>query len=673
MKFKTKIANKQLTVETEQLAQQANGSVVVKYGDTVVLVTATLSKSAREGVTYLPLMVNYEEKFYAAGKIKGSRWIKREGKPTEEAVLTGRMIDRTIRPLFNQNIRQDIQVIATVFSIDEKNDPDLLALWGASLALGISDIPWNGPISGARITGCQEKDELIVNPNYQQREKGNFELIVSGDGEKINMIEGDAQELPEKKFLKAIEKSLPCLQKLQNFQKKIIKKIGANKLKPKEISQEKPSSKLKNKFQKFIKDNKKLNLKELEEKFKEKFNQEERNSLGPLFTKTLNKKLKNLVKQGKRPDGRGLEEVRPLSSRVNIFPRTHGSATFNRGKTQVAATVTLGGPGEEKFLDTMEVEGRKRFLLHYNFPPFAPGETAPLRAPSRREIGHGNLAENALKNLMPPQDSFPYTVRVVSEVLSSNGSTSMASVCAGSLALMDAGVPLKKPVAGIALGLMADKFLVDIQGPEDHFGFMDLKLAGTKDGLTAWQMDVKNEGVSLDKLKKAVQKSLQARLKILKSMQKAIGQPRKELSPLAPRVSSIKIPQEKIRDLIGPGGKTINNIIEKTGAEIDISDEGIVSITSQKAKGGKKAQKLVKQITKKIKPGDVSTGEVVRITDFGAFVELSPVKDGLIHISDLSEGYTEKVSDEVKEGDKVKVKVKEIDDQGKIGLLLLSK
>jgi len=549
--YKLKIGNKDLIVEHGKLAGQANGSVTVQYGKTLILATAVISKEQREAVDYLPLMVDYEEKLYAAGKIKGSRWVKREGRPSDEAVLTSRLIDRAIRPLFNQQIRNDIQVIVSVFSIDEDNDPDIPAIIGASLALGISDIPWQGPIGACRIGILNDK--ILLNPSYKSRSQANLDLVITGPENKINMLEAGAKEVPEKHLLEAAKISLNYIQKIILFQKKIIKDIGKNK----------------------------QDIQLAEEKIDEDAPEK-------------------LVDNGVRVDGRKLSDIRPISAEIGFLPRTHGSGLFTRGETQVMSTVTLGPPGDEQFLETMETEGRKRFMHHYNFPPYSVGETSPLRGPGRREIGHGALAEKALLPIIPNKNNFPYTVRVVSEVLSSNGSSSMASICAASLALMDAGVPIKSPVTGIAIGL-ADKnnILIDIQGPEDHYGKMDFKTAGTKTGITALQMDVKTTGIDLKMLEQILKKGKKARLEILQKMQKVIAKPRKELSPLAPRIYTIQIPSKNIRDVIGKGGKTINEIINETGVDIDIEESGSVMITSDKALQAQKAIEWIKKIVSK--------------------------------------------------------------------------
>lgn len=551
--YKTKIGNKDLIIEIGKLANQANGSVTVRYGDTLILATAVISKDIRsEDIDYLPLMVDYEEKLYAAGKIKGSRWVKREGRPSDEAVLTGRLIDRCLRPLFDQKIRNDIQIIITVFSIDDDNDPDILGIIGASLALGISDIPWAGPVGACRIAIINNK--LLLNPCYNSRKTTDLDLVIAGPKNKINMLEGEADQVQEKHALKAIQAGEKYVQEIIDFQNSIIKDINPKKIKP-------------------------------------KFGQEKEDPGKP----------EKLISKGIRTDNRKADEVREISGEVSLLPRTHGSGLFTRGQTQVASIVTLGPPGDEQFLETMEMEGRKRFMHHYNFPPYSVGEVQPLRGPGRREVGHGALAEKALKAVVPDKENFQYTVRVVSEVLSSNGSSSMASVCAASLALMDAGVPIKEHVAGIALGMSEDgkTILTDIQGPEDHYGLMDFKVAGTKDGITAIQMDVKSDGINLEILEKAFEQSKTARLQILQKMQKVIDVPRKELSPYAPKIYTINIDPKNIGDVIGKGGKTIREITDTFSVEIDIEENGQVMITSEDSDQAQNAIKQIKDIIQK--------------------------------------------------------------------------
>ncbi|MAG44323.1 polyribonucleotide nucleotidyltransferase [bacterium] len=687
-KFKTKVGKKDLIVEVGKLAGQANGSVTVQYGDTMILATAVLSKEIREGTSYFPLMVDYEEKFYAAGKIKGSRWVKREGRPSDEAILTARLVDRCIRPLFDQRLRKDVQVIITVFSIDKDNDPDIPAIIGASLALGISDIPWNGPIGACRI-GISGK-KLLLNPCYKTRENADLDLVITGQNEKINMLEAGCNEVKEEHVLKACATSLGHIKDLINFQNTIIKKIGKKKQK---IDFEELSLKIKNSINKFLKTRLENAIiqpskqeheqamhylrQNLLEHLTKKFPSINKELIIRFLDEKTDKKLHDLaLEHKKRSDGRDFNQIRPITTEAGLLPRTHGSGLFTRGNTQIISIVTLGSPGMEQFLDTMEIEGRKRFMHHYNFPPYSVGEVRPLRGPGRRDIGHGALAEKALLAVAPDKDKFPYTIRVVSETLSSNGSSSMGSVCASSLALMDAGIPIKSPVSGIAMGMMEHEktgeyvILTDIQGPEDHHGDMDFKAAGTRDGITALQMDVKNKGVNLEMIEKILEQSRIARMNILDKMAETLEKPRQELSQLAPRVHSIMINPDKIRDIIGPGGKMINEIINKTGVDIDIEDNGQVMITAPDNKSAKKAIEWIESLTREAKPGEVFQGKVVRIMDFGAFVEILPNQDGLVHVSELADHHVAKVDDIVKLGDEVKVKVKAIDDQGRINLTM---
>jgi len=686
MEFKTKIDGKELKIQVGELAPQANGSVVVSYEGTTVLVTATLSKHPKD-VDYLPLTVDYEEKLYAAGKIKSSRFIKREGRPSDEAILTARLIDRAIRPLFDKRIRNEIQIIITVLSFDKENDPDILGLIGASCALGISDIPWNGPIGGIRI--AREKDSLnwIVNPSYSQRENSDLDLIVAGKKGKINMLEGGGKEIKEDILLSGIEFSLPKIEKIIQFQKEIAKKINPVK---KELEIANPDTKLtnivkeflKSKLEKALEDSSDDALSNLSEELKgyllnNGYTEKEIREAGLVFEKEIDDLIhKNILEKEKRPDGRKLNELREISCKIGFLPKTHGSGLFKRGKTHSLSVVTLGAPGDEQIIDGMEVETKKKFFHHYNFPPYCVGETGPVRGPGRREIGHSALAERAIVPVLPKEEDFPYTIRVVSEILSSRGSSSMASTSSASLALMDAGVPIKRNVTGIAMGLMMNdsgstyKVLTDIQGPEDHHGDMDLKIAGTSNGITSLQMDVKVEGVDVKILKQAFYQAKEAREKILGIMNKVIDKPRKELSPNAPRILTLQINPEKIRDVIGPQGKTINEIIEETGVKIDIKENGLIYITSDDEIAARKALQWIKNITREIKAGEVFQGKVKRIVDFGAFVEILPGHEGLIHISELAPYKVRRVEDVVRVGDIIPVMVKNIDEHGRIQLTL---
>jgi len=686
--FKTKIENKEIEIKFKNWATQASGSCMVKCGNTEVLVTSSMSSKERKDISFFPLMVHYEERYYAAGEIYGSRFIRREGKPTDQAVLTARMIDRTIRPRFPESFRREVQVIPTCLSWDGENDPDIISALGTSISLLVSEIPWDGPISMVRVAEVDGK--LILNPTYEQKEKSSFDLILSGieeDGKiLINMIEAGAEEVSEKKILEAVKKAKPAIKKLIDLQKEIQKKIGKDKIEivpDSDPEVEKKAKKfLEGKLEDvlFQKDN--LKSKEKSHKLKQElidyiekeYPNEEKTKYA---LDVLEKEKKNLIqnsilKDNKRPDGRTPNQLREISSQVEPVSSTHGSALFCRGLTKILSILTLGGPGDYQILEGMEVVGKKRFLHHYNFPPFSVGETKPLRAPSRREIGHGRLAEKALEPMIPDFDNFSYTIRVVSEALSSNGSTSMGSVCATSLALMDGGVPIKRPVAGIAIGLVKNskqyKILTDIQGPEDAFGGMDFKVAGTEKGITAIQLDVKIEGLTQEIIKESLQKAKKARLEILKNMKKTIASPRKEVSPSAPRITTLQVNPEKIGDIIGPKGATIKEITEECDVEIDIEDSGLVYITAKDKESNEKAVKWIKKITEEVEPGKVYKGKVTRIEDYGAFVEVLPGKKGLVHISNFAPYRIDKVENVVKIGDKIPVKVTGIDERGRIDL-----
>ncbi len=695
-KFKTEIEGRELSVEIGKLAGQTNGSAMVKYGDTVVLVTCVMADKPRETVNYLPLTVDYEERLYAAGKIKGSRFIKREGRPTDEAIITGRVIDRAIRPLFNSKIRNDIQVVATVLSFDGENDPIFPGLLGASIALSISDIPWNGPVAGVSV-GKNEK-EFVINPVNGESESSLLNLFVDGTKEKINMMEGRAKEMPEKIILEALDFAKKYIKELIEFQENIIKEFKPEK---KKLEIFEPDSNLVKEVEKFIgnkleeaiyrpgkiermEEVNKLR-EELEKFIQEKYKDDEEKVVGALDL--FEEKIDEIVHRNildppagkeKRPDGRKLDEFREISCEVGLLPRTHGSGLFNRGTTQALSVVTLGPPGDEQTFDEMELEGKKRFMHHYNFPPFSVGETGPMRGPGRRDIGHGALAERALEPIIPDREEFPYTIRVVSEILSSNGSSSMASVCGSVLALLDAGVPIKANAAGISMGLILDeksgkyKILTDIQGHEDHHGEMDLKIAGTRKGITAIQMDVKIEGLTLKILEDAFIQAKKAREEILDKMEKVIKTPRPDLSSYAPRVYVLQINPNRIGDVIGPGGKIINKIIDETGATIDIEDDGKVYVASEKADGAEKAITWIKSLTRELKAGEIFQGKVVKVADFGAFVELVPGQDGLLHISELAPKgkQIQSIEGMIHRGDTVTVRIKNIDELGRINLSL---
>lgn len=675
-------------MELNNWAEQANGSVVVRLGDTMVLATAVMNPAPREGGDFFPLTVDYEEKFYAAGKILGSRFVKRETRPSEEAILVMRMIDRTIRPRFNLKMRNETQVVITALSIDEENDPDIPALLSASLALSLSDIPWNGPVGGVRVGRLN--GALVLNPSYADRQKSDLDLAVAGSSERINMIEANAEEIPENGFVEALAWGFPFVQELIAFQKDILKEHVREKVNVALVEfPEKLRSLIKKDFSARIEEalyqkNKKATreamafvknqwLLSAEELITSAY---KKSAAELLFEEVINEIVhRRILEKGERPDGRKPDELRELRASVGLLPRVHGSGLFMRGETHALSTLTLGAPGEEQIVEGMEVRTKRRFLHHYNFPPFSTGETKPMRGPGRREIGHGALAGKALMPVVPTKEEFPYTIRVVSEILSSNGSTSMASASAATLALMDAGVPIKKPVAGIAMGLMLDsdgkyQILTDLQGPEDHHGDMDFKVAGTRDGVTAVQLDVKIEGLTQEMIKDTLSQAKKARLQILDLITSVISEPRPELSPWAPRVQILKINPEKIGALIGPGGKIINGIIAETGAAIDIEDDGTVFITSQIEEGMKKAVSLVKQYTRELKPGELLDGKVTRILDFGAMVEVGPRQEGLIHVSELAPWRVEKVTDIVHIGEVVSVKIKNIDEQGRINLSL---
>jgi len=683
------LAGRELKVEVGKLAQQTNGSVLVSYGQTVILATAVLDKDLRD-VDYMPLTVDYEEKFYAVGKIKSGHFMKREGRPSDEAILTGRMVDRVIRPLFDQKIRNDLQIVLTVLSFDKENDPDVPALIAASLCLGISDIPWNGPVAGLRIGRSDQ--EWVLNPTYQSREKSDIDLIVAGKEDKINMLEGGTNQVPEQTILSAIEFIQPHLKKIIQWQKEIIKEVGADKtdlgLKEFDIKLVKQikdwlGDKLEQAIYNPDKTERAKGLFLLGKELILALDNEQGENQGvikDIFEREIDQIVhQNILKapkgEEKRPDGRKLDQVRPINCQVSFLPRTHGSGLFERGETQALSVVTLGSPGDNQIIDSMEIDTKKYFMHHYNFPHFCVGETGGFRGPGRRDIGHGALAEKALLPLIPDREKFPYTIRLVSEILSSNGSSSMASVSGSSLALMDAGIPIKNHISGIAMGLMMEsddnyRILTDIQGPEDHYGDMDCKIAGTKIGVTACQMDVKIEGVTLDILKETFEQANKARLSILKEMEQAIKEPNSELSSFAPRILTLKIDPDKIGKVIGPGGKMINAITDQTGAKIDIEDDGLVSITSADEQGGQEAFTWVKNLTREPKTGEIFQGTVVKITDFGAFVEILPGQDGLIHISELADHRVERVEDFLKIGQTIPVKVKEIDDSGRIKLTL---
>lgn len=672
----------------------ANGSVFVQYGNSAVLVTAVMSSSARQGIDYMPLSVDYEEKYYAAGKIKASKWIKREGKPSEEAVLSGRLIDRSLRPRFDHRIRNEIQVVATVLSFDSENDPDMPALFGASLALMISDIPFNGPVAGVRVGRIDGK--LVFNPTYEQRKTSDFDIVAAGTGNRINMIEAGANIVPENDIVEAVEGGFNEFQKLIKLQERIASELAPQKStlslaeSDENIKKEVASfltsrlekviyTKIKQEYVDGVAKVRKELMGHIEEKYKDSADLAVKlNDAGHFFEEEINDIVhKNILESEKRPDFRALDEVRELKTDVAVLPYSHGSGLFQRGTTQILSILTLASPGLEQWIETMEIAlTKKHFMHHYFFPPYSVGEVGRVGGLGRRDIGHGALAERALVPVIPSKEDFPYTIRVVSETLASNGSSSMASVCGSSLAMMDGGVPIKAPVAGIAMGVMFDKngerfkVLTDIQGPEDHHGDMDFKVAGTKEGVTAMQMDVKVEGISPEVLKVALEQAKRARIQILGTMAASIAQSRADLSPLAPRVKSIKIDQSKIGAVIGKGGETINKIIELTGATIDINDDGMVFITSVSSEGMEKAINIIKDLTYEPKPGDKFHGKVSRILDFGAMIEYMPGREGLVHVSEISDEHIKHPSEVLGIGQDVDVTIKNIDDLGRINLTM---
>lgn len=696
--YALEFGGKPLTIEVGKFAQAANGTCTVRYGDTVVLATAVLSKEVRGGLDFFPLMVDFEEKLYAAGRIKGSRFIKREGRPTDEAVLAARFIDRAIRPLFDQKIKNDVQIIVSVLAFDGKNDADIPGLIAASCALHMSDIPWHGPIAAARVNRLDGK--FILNGTYAERELTRFDVDVAGTPDKVIMLEAGCDQAPESQVLEAIALGQASLAPVIALIEQVRADHGKAKL---DLTTPKTSDEIA-----------KATKRQEVEAILKPFANEQIEQLffgAPKATKAeraaAKSELKNLcaeflksqgfdedgVKLGlgllsvlidtaitdailnkqRRVDGRGLHDIRPLTGEVALLPCVHGSGYFTRGETQVLSVCTLGAPGDKQTLDGMEIVGDRRFMHHYNFPPFSVGEAKPLRGASRRDIGHGALAEKALAFMIPDAETFPYAIRVVSETLMSNGSSSMASTCATTLALMDAGVPIKAPVAGIAMGLASrgDKYQVitDIQDLEDGEGGMDFKITGSRDGITAIQLDTKTDGIPHDVVTEAVNKSREARLQVLDVMHKTLATPRAELSANAPRIIKLRINPDKIREVIGPGGKMINEIIAKTGVTgIDIEQDGLVLITSLNGEAGQAAYDWINNLTREVQVGELFDGEVVRLMDFGAFVQILPGKDGLVHVSEMAPWRVNLVTDIVKVGDKVKVKVIEIDEKGRTNL-----
>ncbi|WP_078595639.1 polyribonucleotide nucleotidyltransferase [Evansella clarkii] len=679
--FSIEWAGRTLTFETGKFAKQANGAVLVRYGDTAVLSTATASKEPKD-LPFFPLTVNYEERLYAAGKIPGG-FIKREGRPSDHAVLTSRLIDRPIRPLFPDGFRNDVQVISIVMSNDQDASAEMAAMVGSSLALSISDIPFSGPIAGVTVGRINE--EFIVNPTPEQLDKSDIELVVAGTKDAINMVEAGAQEVPEETMLEAIMYGHEEIKKIIAFQEEIVEKVGKEKRDvqllqtDKELEEEirdKVGDDLREAALVVEKHAREDAIKAVVDRVTEEYvtEEEDRSSdAKEVMDKLLKETVRTLITKDKiRPDGRKVDEIRQLNSEVDVLPRTHGSGLFVRGQTQALSVCTLGALGDVQILDGLGIEESKRFMHHYNFPQFSVGETGPIRGPGRREIGHGALGERALEQVIPSEDEFPYTIRLVSEVLESNGSTSQASICASTLAMMAAGVPIKAPVAGIAMGLVKQdddvSVLTDIQGMEDALGDMDFKVAGTKKGITALQMDIKISGINREILQEALEQAKTGRMKILENMLNAIPESRSELSKYAPKILTMMINPDKIRDVIGPSGKMINQIIEDTGVKIDIEQDGKVYIASADNEMNLKAKSIIEDIVREVEVGQTYLGKVKRIEKFGAFVELFKGKDGLVHISQLAKERVNKVEDVVSIGDEVLVKVTEIDNQGRVNL-----
>jgi polyribonucleotide nucleotidyltransferase len=682
--FETTFAGHKIKADVGKYAQLSNGSVLLSYGDTTILVNVNSSAEPRDGIDFFPLSVEYEERLYSVGKIPGG-FIKREGKPTEKAILSARAIDRPIRPLFPKGYFNDVQIVCTVMSVDTDTPPETLAMNGASLALSISDIPFEGPV--ACVVVGRVDGQFVINPDSEQREKSDLHLVVDATKERVMMIEAGGQEIPEDVMYDAIMFGFDACQELIAFQEKVMEAVGKEKKMPElhhvpdEIAaavREYVDDKLTEAF-KLTDRQERQNATDLIkedafEHFAEVFPDSEKDIDEAIYKLQKEHVRRMILDEKRRPDGRQFEEIRPLYSEVGILPRTHGSGMFQRGQTQVLTIATLGPLGDVQILDGLGDEEFKRYIHHYNFPPYSTGEARPMRGPGRREIGHGALAERALEPVIPSENDFPYTIRLVSEVLSSNGSTSQASVCASTLALMDAGVPIKNPVAGIAMGLVTSEdlsqiqVLTDIQGIEDFFGDMDFKVAGTVNGITAIQVDTKIKGLPNEVIRKAIDNARKARLTLLEQMKGTIAEPRKELSKYAPRIISMTINPDKIRDVIGSGGKVINKIIADTGAKIDIEEDGRVFICAPDGESGKRAQKIIEGIVKEVEPGEIYLGKVTRVTNFGAFVEVLPGKEGLVHISKLAHERVAKVEDVVNVGDEVLVKVTEIDSQGRINL-----
>lgn len=681
-RIETQYHGRPLLIEVGRVARQADGAALVRYGETVVLVTAVAVKEVSEDRDFFPLTVDYQEKTFAAGKIPGG-FFKREGRPSEKEILTCRLIDRSIRPLFSDGLRCETQIIATVLSADKENDPDVVAMLGTSLALEVSDIPCNGPIAGVRVG--RVNGDWLINPTQSQLQESDADIFLTGSRDAIVMVEGGARMLPEDAVLEALFAGHEAIQPLLDFQEEIKREVGKSK---RPVPTVEVDGKLVGRVEELARAKilEAIAIAEKQERYRrldEVKNDiitralldfpERRKDIHAAFAELKRSLFRQLtIKENRRIDGRGLREVRPITCEVEVLPRTHGSALFTRGETQALVITTLGTTGDEQKIDALIGEHYKKFMLHYNFPPFSVGEVKMLRGPGRREIGHGALAERALLPVLPREEEFPYTIRIVSEILESNGSTSMATVCGASLSLMDAGVPVSAPVAGIAMGLIKEggevRVLSDILGDEDHLGDMDFKVAGTSEGITALQMDIKISGVTREVMREALYQAREGRLGILKIMEATISEPRREISGHAPRIITLKVKPEKIREVIGPGGKVIRGIVEETGVKIDVDDDGTVTIASSDESATRKAVEMIQRITAEAEIGKIYRGTVRKIMDFGAFVEILPGTDGLVHISQLAPERVRRVTDIVKEGDEVLVKVVDIDRQGKIKL-----
>lgn len=683
VKKEKEIAGRTLSIETGRVARQASGAVLVRYADTMVLATVTSSKEPREGIDFFPLSVEYQQRTYAAGRIPGG-FFKREGRPSEKEILSARLIDRPIRPLFPMEFKNDVQVAIFVLSHDQENDADILGAFGASAALSISDIPFDGPIASVRVGKIG--DQLVLNPTFKQLEESSMELVISGSSDSILMVEGESQEISEQEMLEAIKFGHDNIKEMIDLQREFFAEIEVSKFEvtPPEVPDglvKEVEKEVLSKIQQAVKIQEKKSRRdkfseikiELLEKLGEEY-EPYHGYINEVFEEIEKNEVRSMIlKENSRLDGRGLDDIRPITCEVGVLPRAHGSALFTRGQTQSLGVVTLGTKMDEQFVETLEGESSKSYMLHYNFPPFSVGEVRPYRGVNRREVGHGNLAERSLKNILPNDESFPYTIRIVSDILESNGSSSMASVCSGSLSLMDAGVPTKCHVAGIAMGLIKEekevRILTDILGDEDHLGDMDFKVAGTREGITAFQMDIKISGITFEIMAEALERAKNARLKILDIMEQAIERPRSDISQYAPRILTVAIPNEKVGLVIGPGGKTIRGIIEETGVKIDIEDgTGIAVIASSDVKAAEAAKKRIEALIEEPVIGKTYEASIKKITNYGAFAEFMPGKEGLIHISELDTSRVGAVTDIVKVGDKVMIILKNVDREGRYDL-----